>query len=132
MLKILRTKTRKVMLTTLILVIPSFVFYFGWQSISGRQGGAAIYIAFGRATGWMQPRGSGGPPSGGRGQGRPPASGREPSGGSGTYQLQDVHGAGAQRSDPKSGDPALFPHGRGPQGDVIRIYNHVRLVRSAI
>jgi hypothetical protein len=39
MLKILRTKTRKVMLTTLILVIPSFVFYFGWQSISGRQDG---------------------------------------------------------------------------------------------
>lgn len=33
----------------------------------------------------------------------------------------------AQRSDPKTGDPALFPHGRGPQGDVIRIDNYVRL-----
>jgi len=42
----------------------------------------------------------------------------------------DVHGAGAQRSDPKSGDPADYPTGRGPQGDAIRIYNHVRLVRS--
>jgi hypothetical protein len=42
----------------------------------------------------------------------------------------DVHGAGAQRSDPKTGDPAMFPHGRGPQGDVIRIYNYVRLVRG--
>ncbi|MCP4046740.1 MAG: DUF1566 domain-containing protein [Gammaproteobacteria bacterium] len=42
----------------------------------------------------------------------------------------DVHGAGAQRSDPKAGDPANYPTGRGPQGDAIRIYNHVRLVRS--
>jgi hypothetical protein len=42
----------------------------------------------------------------------------------------DVHGAGAQRSDPKAGDPADYPTGRGPQGDAIRIYNHVRLVRN--
>jgi hypothetical protein len=42
----------------------------------------------------------------------------------------DVHGAGAQRSDPKSGNAAMFPHGRGPQGDVIRISNYVRLVRD--
>jgi hypothetical protein len=34
------------------------------------------------------------------------------------------------RSDPMVGDPAGFPHGRGPQGDVIRIYNYVRLVRT--
>jgi hypothetical protein len=40
----------------------------------------------------------------------------------------DVHGAGAQRSDPKSGDPANFPTGRGPQGDGIRINNYVRCV----
>jgi hypothetical protein len=26
----------------------------------------------------------------------------------------------------------MFPHGRGPQGDVIRIYNYVRLVRVAV
>jgi PKD repeat protein len=44
---------------------------------------------------------------------------------------QDVHGAGAQRSDPKSGDPGDWPFGHGPQGDAIRIYNHVRLVRTA-
>ncbi|MCP4538200.1 MAG: DUF1566 domain-containing protein, partial [Chloroflexi bacterium] len=43
----------------------------------------------------------------------------------------DVHGAGAQRSDPKSGDPDDYPEGRGPQGDAIRIYNYVRLVRDA-
>jgi hypothetical protein len=42
----------------------------------------------------------------------------------------DVHGAGAQRSDPKIGNPADFPKGHGPQGDAIRIYNYVRLVRD--
>jgi hypothetical protein len=66
----------------------------------GAAGGrAAIYIAFGRAMGFM-----------------------------GAWH--DVHGAGAQRSDPKSGDPANFPQGRGPQGDAIRIFNFVRPVRS--
>ena len=38
--------------------------------------------------------------------------------------------AGAQRSDPKVGDPNDYPYGHGPQGDVIRIYNYVRLVRD--
>ena len=67
---------------------------------------AAVYIAFGRALGFMQsPR-------------------------SGSRTLMDVHGAGAQRSDPKSGDPDDFPQGRGPQGDVIRITNFVRCVRG--
>jgi hypothetical protein len=42
----------------------------------------------------------------------------------------DVHGAGAQRSDPKSGDPADWPTGHGPQGDAIRIYNYARCVRG--
>lgn len=49
---------------------------------------------------------------------------------SGNYVLQDVHGAGAQRSDPKAGDPNDYPYGHGPQGDVIRIYNYVRVVRN--
>ncbi|MFA6294459.1 MAG: hypothetical protein WC637_21895, partial [Victivallales bacterium] len=48
----------------------------------------------------------------------------------GDYHFTDVHGAGAQRSDPKTGDPSLFPHGRGPQGDVVRINNFVRCVRG--
>jgi hypothetical protein len=73
-----------------------------------RMGQNAVYIAFGRATGWMSI-----PP----GRGRP--------------TLMDVHGAGAQRSDPKVGDPSDFPQGRGPQGDVIRILNYVRCVRNA-
>lgn len=37
MLKTLRTKTRKVMLTTLILIIPSFIFYFGWSSSRAKE-----------------------------------------------------------------------------------------------
>jgi hypothetical protein len=90
-------------------------------------GGNAVYIAFGRAAGWpsgMPGRGGpgpGGPPPGGPGMGQ---SARH------RAQFVDVHGAGAQRSDPKTGDPAAFPHGRGPQGDVVRIHNYVRLVRG--
>ena len=67
----------------------------------------AVYVAFGEALGFMEI-----PPN------------------SGNYVLMDVHGAGAQRSDPKQGDPNNYPHGFGPQGDVIRIYNYVRLVRG--
>jgi len=59
------------------------------------------YVAFGRAMGYMDDAWS------------------------------DVHGAGAQRSDPKAGDPADYPTGNGPQGDTIRIYNYVRLVRDS-
>ena len=69
---------------------------------------AAAYVAFGRSFGWMQDRRSG------------------------RYTLMDVHGAGSQRSDPKSGDASRFPRGRGPQGDVIRIDNLVRCVRAGV
>jgi hypothetical protein len=69
----------------------------------------AVYLAFGEALGFME---------------SPP--------GSGNYVLMDVHGAGSQRSDPKQGDPNNYPHGFGPQGDVIRIYNYVRCVRGGL
>lgn len=75
----------------------------------------AVYVCFGRGLGWMSE--NPGPPGRGR---------------NANVKLMDVHGAGAQRSDPKSGDAADFPHGRGPQGDVIRIENFVRLVRGPI
>jgi hypothetical protein len=42
----------------------------------------------------------------------------------------DVHGAGAQRRDPKSGDASSYPFGHGPQGDVVRIDNYARCVRG--
>ena len=44
----------------------------------------------------------------------------------------NVHGAGAQRSDPKSGDPADYSGGLGPQSDEIRIFNYVRCVREGL
>jgi len=43
---------------------------------------------------------------------------------------EDVHGAGSQRSDPKSGNPDDYVDGHGPQGDAIRIMNMARPVRS--
>jgi hypothetical protein len=47
-------------------------------------------------------------------------------------QLIDVHGAGAQRSDPKSGNPEDYREGRGSQGqeDQVRILNYARCVRG--
>lgn len=121
-----------------------YPFYWSATTHAGFRGGdAAMYVAFGRAAGWMSPRAmAGGPPGrGGRfgpgprpGFGSPPGGrppGMEPPGKeAGDYRFVDVHGAGSQRSDPKAGDPGMFPHGRGPQGDVIRIYNYVRLVRG--
>ena len=69
-------------------------------SQSTAKGTNAVYVSFGRAMGYMN----------------------------GSWI--DVHGAGAQRSDPKEGDPADWPTGHGPQGDAIRIYNYMRLVRA--
>ena len=94
---------------------------FYWSSTSFKDGStdgvAATYISFGRALGYMKLNGST------------------------TYALLDAHGAGAQRSDPKAGSVTNYPlgtdanghavYGRGPQGDVVRINNFVRLVRDA-
>jgi len=44
--------------------------------------------------------------------------------------LMDVHGAGCQRSDPKSGNKDDYPQFFGPQGDVRYVYNYVRSVRT--
>ncbi|MBN2489754.1 MAG: DUF1566 domain-containing protein [Planctomycetes bacterium] len=82
---------------------------FYWTSTthaSLRGGAAAVYVAFGRSPGWLPDRRHGG------------------------HRLLDVHGAGSQRSDPKTGDAADYPRGRGPQGDVVRILNFVRCVRG--
>jgi hypothetical protein len=87
----------------------NYPFYWTSTTHSNSLGGGsnAAYISFGEALGYME---------------MPPNSGN--------YQLLDVHGAGAQRSDPKEGNPADYPYGHGPQGDVIRIYNHIRCVRG--
>jgi len=83
-------------------------FWAGTTHLDGSATPLGVYVCFGRALGWMQ---------------LPPTF---------SWQLLDVHGAGAQRSDPKSGDPTSYPHGHGPQGDVVRINNFVRLVRGGL
>lgn len=82
---------------------------FYWTSTTHldgpRAGESAVYVSFGEALGFMTfPRQEG-------------------------KTLIDVHGAGAQRSDPKTGEASDYPYGFGPQGDVRRIDNYVRLVR---
>lgn len=67
---------------------------------SNWSGGYAAYVSFGRALGYFN------------------------------NEWMDVHGAGAQRSDPKIGDTEDYPYGHGPQGDAIRINNYVRCVRT--
>ena len=47
-------------------------------------------------------------------------------------QWLDVHGAGAQRSDPKYDDGTDYSSGHGPQGDAVRINNYVRCVRGGL
>ncbi|MFZ5819936.1 MAG: DUF1566 domain-containing protein [Chloroflexota bacterium] len=77
---------------------------FYWSSTthadSAGHGGYGSYVSFGRALGYMN------------------------------SQWVDVHGAGAQRSDPKSGSASDYPTGHGPQGDAIRVDNYVRCVRG--
>ena len=65
-----------------------------------QNGANAAYFSFGRATGYMN------------------------------GDWLDVYGAGAQRSNPKSGDPSNWPTGHGPQGDAIRINNYACCVRQ--
>jgi hypothetical protein len=109
-----------------------YPFYWTSTTHAGfKGGGAAMYVAFGRAAGWMSPRALAGGPPERRGGFGPPDTGPQGKD-AGDYHFVDIHGAGAQRSDPKAGDPAEFPHGRGPQGDVIRIYNYVRCVRDGL
>ncbi len=78
--------------------------YF-WAStilLDGAPAPSGTYVSFGRAMGYMH----------------------------GLWM--DVHGAGSQKSDILAGNPANYPYGRGPQGDAVRIYNYVRLVRGGL
>ncbi len=80
-----------------------YPFYWSSTTHANTQGGAsAVYVAFGRALGYMSEFGG----------------------------WIDVHGAGAQRSDPKTGSASQYPTGHGPQGDAVRIDNYVRCVRD--
>ncbi len=74
-----------------------------WSSTThaSLRGGNGAYVNFGRSMGYMN------------------------------GQWIDVHGAGAQRSDPKTGSAADYPTGNGPQGDAIRVDNYVRCVTDS-
>ncbi|MEM8535408.1 MAG: DUF1566 domain-containing protein [Chloroflexota bacterium] len=61
---------------------------------------AATYISFGRALGYQEQLGG----------------------------WVDVHGAGAQRSDPKVSGEETYEFGHGPQGDAVRTSNYVLCV----
>ncbi len=77
-------------------------FWTGTTHLDGRNPyDSAVYLAFGEAQGKMREK------------------------------LMDVHGAGAQRSDPKTGNSANLPEYMGPQGDVRYVFNYVRCVRNA-
>lgn len=98
---------------------------FYWSSTThgnwteGNEGAWGAYVSFGRAMGNMSEL--------------PEDPSMESTTTKSSYadtNWVDVHGAGAQRSDPKAGDPAEYSEGNGPQGDAIRIYNYVRLVRD--
>jgi hypothetical protein len=77
---------------------------FFWTTTTHQDGpnpySSAVYVAFGEALGEMN------------------------------ENLLDVHGAGAQRSDPKTGLITDYPKYHGPQGDVQMVYNHCRCVRQ--
>ncbi len=93
---------------------------FYWSSTTHKvpsgKNSAAVYLSFGRALGYNK------------------------------SEWRDVHGAGAQRSDPKDiskviagkgGYKSVTAHGgtaliRGPQGDVVRGLNYARCVRDAM
>ena len=76
-----------------------------WTSTTHSQetqldGAEAAYIAFGRALGYY-------------------------------FEVWvDVHGAGSQKCEMKTGDADDYPTGLGDQNDAVRIENYVRLVRD--
>jgi hypothetical protein len=79
-----------------------------FSSASTTNGSSAAYVCFGRGMGYFSGLG-----------------------------WTDIHGAGCQRSDPKPRSFSGYTHnGNGyynanaPQGDAVRIYNYVRLVRN--
>jgi PKD repeat protein len=90
---------------------PDYPWY--WSGTTHAQyngsGASGAYVCFGRALGYMN------------------------------SAWVDVHGAGCQRSDPKGGSLSSYtytPYGYynavAPQGDAVRLYNYVRLVRTTL
>ena len=82
-----------------------FPYYWTSTTLQNQQGGLnAVYIAFGRALGYLRSGGS--------------------------SDLIDANGVGAILYEPKNGKKNSFTGKRGPQGEVMRVFNYVRLVRG--
>ena len=80
--------------------VPELWCWTSTTHLENRTCGFAVYLCFGQAMGTMH------------------------------GVKMNVHGAGAQRSDPKTGDRTAWASGNGPQGDEVRILNYVRCVRG--
>lgn len=80
--------------------MPESWYWTSTTHLENRSCGFAVYLCFGQAMGKMN------------------------------GVKMNVHGAGAQRSDPKTGMLARWEEGNGPQGDEVRIQNYVRCVRG--
>ena len=80
--------------------VPESWYWTGTTHLENRTCGFAVYVCFGQAMGKMN------------------------------GVKMNVHGAGAQRSDPKTGTLSSWEDGNGPQGDEVRILNYVRCVRG--
>lgn len=101
------------------MTVPNYPYYWSSTTHLNHIGSTrASYITFGEALGWMQnPQNNN------------------------AWVMYDVHGAGSQKSDPKSGSITEQKYvlgtdssnntlyGLGPQGDLIFIDNYVRCVR---
>jgi len=85
---------------------PDYGFYWSSTTLIAYPNGvdAATYISFGEALGYMDQLGG----------------------------WVDVHGAGAQRSDPKVPTDETYETGLGPQGDAVRQYNYVLCVGGGV
>ncbi len=81
---------------------PDYGFYWSSTTLIAYPNNvdAATYISFGEALGYMDQFGG----------------------------WVDVHGAGAQRSDPKVPSDETYETGFGPQGDAVRMYNYALCV----
>lgn len=79
---------------------PESWYWTSTTHLENRSCGFAVYLCFGQAMGKMN------------------------------GVKMNVHGAGAQRSDPKTGILSAWEEGNGPQGDEVRIQNFVRCVRG--
>lgn len=95
---------------------PDYPYYWTSTTLEGwnreNEGKLAIYFAFGHVIGNA-------------------AEPRVANEATNSIKWQDIHSAGEQCSDPKTGDPNEYSEEHKAQGNAVRIYNYIRLVRNA-